>query len=109
MILGIQLLGFLFGLFMVYYSFIHFKRKEFKPVEFSFWLVLWLIFVLVSLLPNVLDPITKTLSVTRTMDLLIIVGFMFLIGVTFYNYTTIRKNQKKVEDLVRKIAIEDKK
>jgi hypothetical protein len=31
---------------------------------------------------------------------------MFLIGAVFYTYTIVRKNQKKLESIVRKVAIE---
>ena len=84
MVLGIQIAGFLFGLFMIYYSFLNYKRKEFTPKEFSFWLILWIAFIIIALFPYVLDPIVKTLSFARTLDLLIISGFLFLIATIFY-------------------------
>ena len=59
MVLGIQIAGFLFGLFMIYYSFLNYKRREFTVKEFSFWLILWIGFIIVTLFPFVLDPIVK--------------------------------------------------
>ena len=108
MILGIQIIGILFGFFMMYYSFLHFKRKEFTVKEYSAWVVLWGIFLIVTIFPQVLDPVVKKLSLARTMDFFIILGFMFLIGFSFYNYTLIRKNHKKLELVVRKIAFRKK-
>ena len=109
MVLGIQIAGFLFGLFMVYYSFLNYKRKEFTAKEFSFWLCLWLIFSIIALFPYILDPIVKSLSFARTFDLLVISGFIFLLTIIFYTYTTARKTQKQVETLVREIAIKKRK
>ena len=105
MVLGIQIAGFLFGLFMIYYSFLHYKRNEFTLKEFSFWLFLWSIFILIALFPNILDPIVRIFGFLRTLDLLIISGFLFLIAAVFYTYTITRKNQKKLESIVRAIAI----
>lgn len=105
MVLGIQILGLFFGLFMLYYSFLHFKRKEFTAKEFVFWIVLWIIFSYVAVFPAALDFIAQKLNLIRTLDLLIIVGFMALIAMFFYTYTLLRANQKKLEEVVRKVAL----
>jgi len=107
-ILGIQILGILFGFFMMYYTFLHHKRKEFTLKEYSFWFVFWAGFVIVTLFPGILDPILVTLNIVRTLDFLIIVGFLFLIFVSFYTYTIVRKNQKKIEKIVRQLALKKK-
>ncbi len=108
MVLGIQILGTFFGLFMVYYTFLHFKRKEFTLKEFTFWLFSWIIFIYVSLFPTTLDFIVEKLSLTRAMDLFIIAGFMVMIAIFFYTYTLVRINQKKIEFIVRKVAKQKK-
>ena len=107
-ILGIQILGFLFGFFMMYYTFLHYKRKEFTIKEYSFWFIFWGAFVIVTLFPQILDPFLATLSIARVLDFFIITGFLFLIFVNFYTYTIVRKNQTKVEEIVRKIALRKK-
>jgi hypothetical protein len=104
MVLGIQVFGTLFGLFMIYYSFLHFKRKEFTVKEFTFWMVLWIVFIYVALFPEALDIIVTQLSLSRTLDFFIIVGFMTLLAMFFYTYTLVRINQKKLELIVRKMA-----
>ena len=45
-ILGIQILGVLFGFFMMYYTFLQHKRKEFTIKEYISWFTLWVIFVI---------------------------------------------------------------
>ena len=105
MVLGIQIAGFLFGLFMIYYSFLNYKKKEFTVKEFSFWLLVWAFFIIIAIFPYVLDPIVKSLSFARTFDLLVISGFIFLIAINFYTYTITRKNQKQLETVVRETAI----
>ena len=107
MILGIQIIGILFAVFMLYLTFLHRKRKEFNSKEYAFWAVLWVLFVIIALFPNILDPFTKSLSLNRTMDLLILLGFVFLIGLTFHNYYLLRKSQRKIENIVRRMAYKE--
>jgi len=103
----IQIVGLLFGLFMIYYTFLSLKRKEFRKGEFTAWVVMWAAFLLVTLFPDLLNPIIKTANVSRRLDFLIIVGFLFLIGLGFSTYILSRKNRKKIEDMVRKIALKE--
>lgn len=109
MVLGIQIAGFLFGLFMIYYAFLNYKRREFTVKEFGFWLVLWVLFIIIAMFPFVLDPIAKTFSFFRTLDLLVISGLLFLIAIIFHTYTIMKKNQKQLETIVRAIAIKKNK
>ena len=107
-ILGIQILGILFGFFMIYYTFLHYKRKEFTIKEYSFWFIFWGAFVIVTLFPQILDPFLATIGIIRALDFFIIAGFLFLIFVAFYTYSQTRKNQKKLEEIVRNIALKRK-
>ena len=107
-ILGIQILGILFGFFMMYYTFLQHKRKEFTIKEYSFCFLLWCAFVIITLFPQILDPLLSTLNIARTLDFFIIAGFLFTMFVVFYTYTIVRKNQRKLEKVVRSIAIKRK-
>ena len=103
--LGIQILGVCFGLMMVYVSVLHNKRKEFTEKESLFWISIWTAFIVVSLFPKSLDFLRQdVLGISRTMDFLIIAGFILLTGLIFYMYGLLRKNQKKLEQVVRKLA-----
>ena len=105
MVLGIQIVGFLFGLFVIYYSFLNYKRKEFTFKEVLFWILLWVLFIIFSLFPFILEPIIKPLGFFRAFDFFIMCGFLFLIAAIFYTYTITRKNQKHLEVVVRTIAM----
>ena len=72
----IQLIGMSFGILMIYFTFLHFKRNEFTMKEFVFWLVLFVTFMILSLFPNILDYVVLKLNIARTLDLFIIAGFM---------------------------------
>ena len=109
MALGIQVVGTLFGLFMIYYSFLNYKRKEFTAKEIFFWSIVWIVFIIISLFPNILNHIVRIGGFLRVLDLLIISGFIFLVTSVFYTYTVVRKSQNKLEKIVREIAMKRKK
>ncbi|MDP7244665.1 MAG: DUF2304 domain-containing protein, partial [Flavobacteriales bacterium] len=96
------------GFFMMYYTFLQHKRKEFTIKEYSFWFVFWGVFVVLTLFPQMLDPVLKTLNIARALDLFIIAGFLFLIFIIFYTYTIVKKNQRKLEEVVRNVALKRK-
>ena len=104
--LGIQVFGLVFSAFMLYVSFIYYKKKEFTLTEWSFWTLFAVLFAAISVFPEVLDPVVKSLNLGRKLDLFIILGFMFIIAITFYTYKITRHTDRRVEELVRNIAIE---
>lgn len=106
--LGIQLVAIIFGGFMLYFTYLHLKRKEFTIFEGVAWFGLWAGIMFMSLSPNSLDFFIKNiLSLQRPLDFFIISGFLFLIFTTFYNYSQNRKNDKKIEKIISKIAIKN--
>tara|TARA_Y100000034_G_C6814861_1_gene366508 strand:- start:703 stop:1083 length:381 start_codon:yes stop_codon:yes gene_type:complete len=104
--LGIQIVGLVFGMFMLYFTFLHLKRNEFSIIESSAWFLLWFSMIIVTLFPSSLDFfVSKILNLNRNLDFFIISGFLFLVFATFFNYTKTRKNDKKIQKIVSKIAI----
>lgn len=103
-LLGIQIIGILFALLMIYLTFLYSKRKEFTFKEWCFWTIIWAVFLILTLQPRILDPVIAKIGVGRKMDLFIILGFILLIGISFYTYTLVRRTQKKIEKMVRSLA-----
>ena len=104
----IQFLGTLFGIFMIYFTFLKFKRRELTKSEFLIWFIGWVIFIIIATIPTVLDPVVDKFNFYRRLDFFIVIGFFTLLGLCFYNYSIVKKSQKKIEGVVRKIAIENK-
>ena len=88
------------------YRFFITKKRQFTLVEWGFWTGFSVMFAAVSVFPQFLDPVVATLNLTRKLDLFIILGFMFLIAATFYTYTVTRRTDRRMEDVVRKMALE---
>ena len=109
-IVGVQIIGALFALFMIYLVYLRIKRGEFTVKESLFWIVCWVAFLLISIFPTSLDMLSwDVLHLSRTMDFIIVLGFLFLIGVVFYMYTLIRQSQKQIDAIVRNIALKEAK
>jgi hypothetical protein len=104
--LGIQIVGLLFGLFMSYYSFLNFKKKNFSQFEFFLWETFWILLMFITLFPDSLNFIIKDiLSLSRPLDFFIIVGFLSLILLTYVNYNINKINERKVNKIISKMSI----
>ncbi len=104
---GIQVVGLIFALGILYVVFLNFKRKEITGIEFVGWVLLWAVFLLLTFIPRIVDPILQPLHIVRALDLYIIIGFMVLVAFHFHTYSQLKKMQKKVEKLVRRIALKE--
>ena len=58
--------------------------------------------------PETMYSIMETLSIQRTVDFFVIGGFLFFSVIIFYLYIVVKQTQKKVEMIVRKVALEKK-
>jgi len=64
---------------------------------------------LTSAFPTYISYFSEALSIGRRLDLLVIVSVLFVITLTFHNHVMNKKNQKKLETAVRKLAIDNEK
>ncbi len=107
MIYGIQIIAILFALGMAYLSYSHYRRKEFNGREVSLWMLLWAGFVFITIFPNSVDFLVRTFQLTRTLDLIMIIGFFIVIALTFRNYYITERLERKLEHYVRSEALEE--
>ncbi|MDO8558864.1 MAG: DUF2304 domain-containing protein [bacterium] len=105
MILGVQILGIVFGFSMAYICFLHYKRREFGKAQFLFWEMLWLSFIIVILFPKITNIFLQELSIPRAFDFFVVLGFLFVIFLTFYNYTAINKMKGNLERKIREESL----
>jgi len=105
MVSGIQLLGILFGLVQSYFTFLHFKRREFTIREFIGWEAVWVSFVVITLFPQPFATFAVGFGVIRPLDLFIILGFIVTLSISFYTYVNVDKLRKQFEKAVRDLAL----
>ena len=103
---NIQIIALLFGICMMYLTFLHYKRHEFNSYQLLIWFMLWLGFVGVTLLPNRFNSITERLGIGRAFDLFAIVAFIVILFLNFHNYLLISKLEKRLEDRVRASSLD---
>lgn len=104
-IIGVQLILLFFGIFMLYVLFLYWRKRSISHLYFLLWVIVWVVFVLITLFPKFLEPLIKDLFIVRVMDLGMIGAFMLLTFLTVENNIKIKKYEEQLENLVRKIAI----
>lgn len=103
----IQFLGVIFGVAMMYFTFVKYKRKELNSWELLVWFTGWVLLIIIALVPFALDPIIHPLNFYRRLDFFVVVGFFVLLGLGFFNYSLVKKMEKKVEKFVREEALQN--
>jgi hypothetical protein len=104
-IITLQVILLAFAIFMAYSLFLHWKKKNISTTLFIFWLVIFSLFVFITFSPKILTPLLKELFIVRVMDLGMIGAFMILTYLTIENNIKIKKMEKEMEKLVRKISM----
>jgi hypothetical protein len=102
---AVQLLVCLFGLVMVYLSYLGFRRRQFGAGGLSLWLVIWIGLVVVTLVPQVFRPLVQPLRVARLMDLVVILGMLALGAITYRTYAIVQQLRHQLEKAVREEAL----
>jgi len=102
-----QIIAVSFGLFMAYLTFLHFKRNDFNRYQFIIWELLFIGFIIITILPDRFNFLLDRLGIARAFDLFAIIAFIVILFLTFYNYLKIIKIEKKIETKTREEALKD--
>jgi hypothetical protein len=105
MFLGIQILGALFILIMIYFTLLNYKKNNYGSKSFIGWLLIWVGSLIIIFLPNAIYGFMNYLNIERTQDFFFIGAFVVLFVIVFNMYVTIKKTHAKVEKLVRENAL----
>lgn len=105
MIVGLQIIGILFSFSMIYFSILAYKRKEISKVEIYSWVSIWVSTIFAVIFPGLLRSFSMTFLVTRVFDLMVVGGFILVISLIGSAYLGTKRNEKKLEELVRKLSL----
>ena len=100
----LQAIGVTFGLVMLYLTWHYYNKNTYTYKSLTMWFFVWIAFIIATIFPETLRTITQTLSITRPLDLFTIGGLFGMSALVFYLYITVKKTEKKVEDLVSELA-----
>ena len=103
----IQFLGVIFGTAMMYFTFVKYKRRELSHVELTAWFICWVLLIIIALVPFALDAVIHHLNFYRRLDFFVVVGFFVLLGLGFYNYSSVKKMERKLEIFVRRETMKE--
>ncbi len=104
MMAGVQIIGVLFGLIMIYMSYYYYKRNSYTWRSFLVWLAVWVALIAIIIAPTTIYGVMQALEIERTADFFVMAGFVLFALIIFYLYVTVKQTNKKVEKLVRTIA-----
>ncbi len=107
MIFGIQIIGVLFSVIMIYFTFLFYKRANYEKTGLVFWFLVWTGFAILIMFPQIAYGIMGVLAIERTADFMYASGMLVFSVILFYLFNITKQTQKKVEMLVRKTAIRD--
>jgi hypothetical protein len=105
MMIAVQILGVLLSLFMLYLTLVYQKKKVFSTIDSVFWGGIWTFLLFVVLFPQSFSVFIQSLTIFRSMDILLSGSVTILFVISFFNFMTMRNNKRKLEDLVHKLAI----
>ena len=105
MILGLQITAIIFSLLMIYFSVLHYKRKEIGPTENIIWIAIWVTTILITIFPEFLRTHALSFAVSRLFDLMVVCGFLLTIYLVASVYVRTRRLEKKLEKFVRQDAV----
>lgn len=105
----IQILCVIFGIVMMYVVRIHYGKKRLDNIEYVSWILIWFSFIFAAIFPQTFRGVTEKLHIARVFDLLVIIGLMIVITMTLQNRMNSKDLEKKLEEIIRKRAIDGSK
>lgn len=109
MIIGLQITGFVFALVMIYWSLVHYKKGSLTGMEIAVWVTIWVFVILAVVFPELLRTYAATFAVSRLFDLLVVGAFIVVITMVSTAFIKVKNLEKKIEEMIRKDALKDKK
>lgn len=105
MILGLQVAAIIFAFLMIYVALIHYKKGQLNGVEILSWITIWVVAIFIVAFPEILRTYASTFLVTRIFDMMVLGGFILVISMVASSYVRTKRMEKKLEELIRKLAL----
>lgn len=102
---AIQVAVIVFGVAMAFTTYRSYRRRDLLAPEAALWLAIWLGLIIVASFPDLLRKFVGPFQVARLLDLVIIVAILVLSLIVFSLNTRVRHNERKLVELVRRLAL----
>lgn len=103
----IQLLGAVFALDMMFITYFYHRRGVFYLHDSIIWMSVWTGIFLTAVFPQSIEVIVEPLQILRVMDFLQLAGFFLIFSMLFMVFLRSRHNDKRIEMLVRELALRE--
>ncbi|MCX6704656.1 MAG: DUF2304 domain-containing protein [Candidatus Woesebacteria bacterium] len=77
-------------------------------MEILGWMVVWVGTIIVVVFPELLRTFAKTFLFARVFDMMVVGAFILVISMATSAYLRTKRNEKRLEDLVRKLSLKKK-
>lgn len=104
---GLQIASVIFSVSMIYFSYFCYKKNYFGIAGFTVWTIVFLGLIVAALFPAIFSPFQSVFQVARLFDLFIVIGFFFIIIITFINFIHLQKLKKKIGHYIQKEALKN--
>ncbi|MCD8484191.1 DUF2304 domain-containing protein [Candidatus Woesebacteria bacterium] len=95
-----------FAVGMLYVLRIHYRKQHLGSLEFGSWVAVWSGFILLALMPSLLQGVADALHIGRVFDLLVIIAFVIVTSITLSTRLHVLRLEEKVSRLIRLHAIQ---
>ena len=103
-----QIIGMVFIIIMTCITFYNYMIKKKDKKAFRFWSILWGVSFLIILLFQEIGTFATNINI-EPFDFLVLLAILFLIGITFINYTKIKDLRKSLKESIEEAALRDSK
>lgn len=104
-----QIVGVIIGIFGIIISLFRFKERKTSLGMLFLWILIWLIIIIVSIIPDSTSILANMLQIGRGLDLILILGLIGCYYLIFKIYTMIENLENEITQLVRETALQNEK
>ena len=105
MIINLQIMGIVFAILLFYLSYASFKKKDFDFNDFILWGGVSSILLIITIFYDKFYFIFNVFHIQGALWFLTIGGMFFLFILIFYLHRNLKKTQRKLEKIVRFLAL----
>lgn len=107
MIRGIQILGVLVGAYLILQTLIQWKKGNYGVKKTVLWLSLWVSVAILFAFPALTTFILPILTMEDAIRMVLVVGLVVAYALVYETYQQATRTERKLAELVQKIAIHD--
>lgn len=104
---GLQIASIAFSVFMMYFSYVGYRRKHFEKWGLLVWNLMFILVIIGALFPALFVPLAQVLKIARVFDLFTVVGLFSLLIITFINFLHIHKLNGKLSHFIQEEALRE--